>query len=132
MIFSLFELLFNKMKTSIFLQKTNLIFFLSSRFDFFFFFLFFFSKLKQQIQLFQKLQYFLFFCTLRGTIFRPLYKFFFWLFVLANCFLGWLGAQVVEPPYIQLSIFMTLFFFIYLILILPIIEIIEKLIFIQK
>jgi quinol-cytochrome oxidoreductase complex cytochrome b subunit len=88
-------------------------------------------NLLQSINYIKKNQFFFFFCTLRGTHFRVLYKFFFWLFVLANCFLGWLGAQVVEAPYIQLSIITTLFYFFYLLILIPLIESIEKLLFIQ-
>jgi quinol-cytochrome oxidoreductase complex cytochrome b subunit len=129
MSFLLIELLLKK-KFNFILKKTNLIFFISSWSIFSF--LFFFKKGIIKIENLKKNQFFFYFFILRGTHFRPIYKFFFWLFVLINCFLGWLGAQVVETPYVQLSMIITLFYFIYLLIILPLIEIIEKSIFIQK
>lgn len=128
MIINLYQLLFqNVIKTNNILLKNNYLFIMKS---------WIFSSISlsiinliNMINILQKNQFFFFFCNLRGTSFRTLYKFFFWIFVFANCFLGWLGAQVVETPFIQLSIITTLFYFIYLLILLPLIEIIEKLIF---
>lgn len=51
---------------------------------------------------------------------------FFWGFVFNLIFLGWLGACVVEPPYILFSQLATVFYFMYFLLILPFLAYIEK------
>ena len=63
---------------------------------------------------------------IRSSFFRPLYKKFFWLFV-ANCFLlGWIGQKVVEYPFIEIGQFCTLFYFVFLLIFIPIIGRIEN------
>ena len=55
----------------------------------------------------------------RSSAFRPLYKKLFWFF-LADCFLlGWLGGQPIETPFIQIGQIGTIFYFGYLLVILP-------------
>jgi quinol-cytochrome oxidoreductase complex cytochrome b subunit len=50
---------------------------------------------------------------------KPLYKFFFWLFVGDIFLLGWLGSQVVEEPFILLGQIATVFYFFYFFILLP-------------
>ncbi len=57
--------------------------------------------------------------------FRPLSRLFFWLFVTDVLLLGWLGGKPVEDPYISLGFIATLFYFIYLLVLIPVIHKIE-------
>ncbi len=59
--------------------------------------------------------------------FNPIKQFIFWLFFFDMCLLGWLGAQPVEYPFITLGLCATLFYFIYIIILIPLIIIIEVL-----
>jgi ubiquinol-cytochrome c reductase cytochrome b/c1 subunit len=51
------------------------------------------------------------FSHVRNTKFRPIYRFFFWLFVFNFILLGWLGACPVEVPFVFLSQCFTIFYF---------------------
>jgi ubiquinol-cytochrome c reductase cytochrome b subunit len=57
--------------------------------------------------------------------FKPIYSFFFWIFVGNLILLGWLGGCVVEEPFVTVSQVATAFYFFYLIIILYYINIIE-------
>ncbi|CCG07782.1 cytochrome b [Pararhodospirillum photometricum] len=62
----------------------------------------------------------------RSATFRPMYKWFFWAF-LADClFLGWLGAQMAEEPYITLTQIATVYYFAHFLVILPALGWFEK------
>ncbi|MAY74457.1 MAG: cytochrome b [Phycisphaerae bacterium] len=55
----------------------------------------------------------------RSSIFRPIFRKFFWLFVI-NCFLlGWIGQNVVEYPYVEIGQVCTLFYFTFLLVLIP-------------
>lgn len=56
---------------------------------------------------------------LRGLIFRPLGKTFYWLFMANFVFLTWIGAKPVEEPFILLGQISSVFFFSYFLLIVP-------------
>jgi len=56
---------------------------------------------------------------IRSAWFRPLYRPFFWLFVVDTLILGWIGGNVVETPYIQIGQIATIFYFAYFIIIIP-------------
>ena len=62
----------------------------------------------------------------KSSKFLKVAQFFFWCFVGNLIFLGWLGACVVEPPYIIYSQLATIFYFSYFLIILPILAAIEK------
>jgi len=63
---------------------------------------------------------------IRSSQFRPLSAVFFWFF-LSNCFiLGWLGGQPVEAPYVVAGQLSTIFYFIYFLIILPLLSKLEK------
>jgi len=47
----------------------------------------------------------------RSNKFRYLNKFFFWLFIVDVCLLGWLGGQVAEEPFITISQCATIYYF---------------------
>lgn len=58
--------------------------------------------------------------------FRPIYKFFFWLFVMDFIILAWIGGQPVEEPYYLIGQIATCYYFLYFIIILPILVKIEN------
>lgn len=64
--------------------------------------------------------------TCKSSKFLKTSQFFFWCFVFNLIFLGWLGACVVEPPYILFSQLATVYYFAYFLVILPILSCIEK------
>lgn len=51
---------------------------------------------------------------IRTSSFTPLRKFFFWFFVSDCVLLAWLGGNVAEEPYITMSKYLTIFYFLYL------------------
>jgi ubiquinol-cytochrome c reductase cytochrome b subunit len=57
--------------------------------------------------------------------FRPLSRLFFWLFVADVLVLGWLGGKPVEDPFIMLGFIATIFYFIYLLILLPFLHKVE-------
>jgi ubiquinol-cytochrome c reductase cytochrome b subunit len=61
----------------------------------------------------------------KGPQFKPIFSFFFWCFVGNIILLGWLGGQVVEEPFITVSQYSTIFYFLYLTFILYFINIFE-------
>ncbi len=63
---------------------------------------------------------------LKGLIFRPLAKTFYWLFMANFVFLTWIGAKPVEEPFILLGQISSVFFFSYFLLIIPTLGYIEN------
>ena len=61
----------------------------------------------------------------RSMRYRPLAKWFLFLFILDTVFLGWLGAQLAEQPYILFSQLATLYYFAYFLVILPVLAVTE-------
>jgi len=45
----------------------------------------------------------------KSTTFRPIMKFFFWVFVVCCLILGWIGQNVVEYPYVEIGQVCTVF-----------------------
>lgn len=71
-------------------------------------------------------------CIVRGNRFRPLMKLFFWLFV-ANLFmLGYIGAQHPVYPYDSIGLLCTYFRFIYFLIIVPSIGILDNILLWNK
>ncbi len=62
----------------------------------------------------------------RSGNFRPLFKPFFWLFVVACIGLGYLGAKPAEGVYVVWSRILTAYYFAYFLIILPVLGKIEK------
>jgi ubiquinol-cytochrome c reductase cytochrome b/c1 subunit len=62
----------------------------------------------------------------RSARYRPLYKQFFWLFVLTCVLLGWLGSKPPEGGYVILSRLLTAWYFIHFIVVLPLLGWYEK------
>jgi ubiquinol-cytochrome c reductase cytochrome b subunit len=63
---------------------------------------------------------------IRCSKFRPIFGILYWFLVADFILLGWLGQKPVENPYIEIGMFATLFYFIFLLFLIPIIGIIEK------
>jgi quinol-cytochrome oxidoreductase complex cytochrome b subunit len=62
----------------------------------------------------------------RSARYRPLYKQFFWLWVIGFVLLGWLGSKPPEGLYVVLARILTIYYFCYFIIILPLLGIFEK------
>lgn len=58
--------------------------------------------------------------------YRPIFKFFYWIFILNFVFLGWLGGKAAEEPFVTMSRISTLLYFGYIFVVLPILSKIEK------
>nr|AER54649.1 apocytochrome b [Pennaria disticha] len=67
---------------------------------------------------------------LKSLSFRPLGKIFYWLFMVNFIFLTWIGSKPVEDPFILLGQISSVFYFLYFLIIIPTLGLIEnKLIF---
>jgi ubiquinol-cytochrome c reductase cytochrome b subunit len=62
---------------------------------------------------------------IRSSMFRPLYKKFFWLFVLDWFILGWIGGNNPEYPYLEIGQVATAFYFIWVLIFVPAIGLFE-------
>jgi ubiquinol-cytochrome c reductase cytochrome b/c1 subunit len=62
----------------------------------------------------------------RSATFRPVYKGFFWIFVLNGLVLGWIGANPPEGAYILIGRIATIYYFAHFILVMPIVGWLEK------
>jgi len=63
---------------------------------------------------------------IRSTKFRPIFAFFYWVFAINFLLLGWIGQKPVESPFIEIGIFSTIFYFIFILFFVPFIGILEK------
>ena len=63
---------------------------------------------------------------IRSTKFRPIFGFFYWFLVSDFLLLGWIGQQPVESPFIEIGMGGTLFYFIFFLILIPVIGLIEK------
>ena len=66
------------------------------------------------------------FSKVRSARFRPIFKQFFWIFVVNCLFLGWVGANPPEGFFVDLGRICTAFYFAYFIVIIPLIAYFEK------
>src|SRR5262249_36944824 len=62
----------------------------------------------------------------RSARYRPLFKQFFWLWVIACIGLGWLGSKQPEGIYVILSRVFTVYYFAFFLIIMPLLGIFEK------
>jgi ubiquinol-cytochrome c reductase cytochrome b subunit len=62
----------------------------------------------------------------RSTRFRPIYKWFLWLFVVAVLVLGWCGSQAAEGLPLLLSQIFTLYYFAFFLVIMPLVGKFER------
>lgn len=63
---------------------------------------------------------------IRSATFRPVFRFLFWFLFMDFILLGWLGQAPIEQPFVIISQLATFFYFVYFIIIFPIIGIIES------
>ena len=66
---------------------------------------------------------------IRGSSFRPLMKFAFWLFVTDFIILMWIGSQHPETPYVEIGQVATAFYFLWFIFIIPVVGVLENTLF---
>jgi len=62
----------------------------------------------------------------RSSLFRPLHRIFFWIFTLNWVILGWIGGNVAESPYLEIGQTATVFYFLYILVIVPSLGIAER------
>jgi quinol-cytochrome oxidoreductase complex cytochrome b subunit len=62
----------------------------------------------------------------RSARYRPLYRQFFWVFVLVCIGLGWLGSKPPEGNYVLFARIFTLYYFAYFLIILPVLGKLER------
>jgi ubiquinol-cytochrome c reductase cytochrome b subunit len=65
------------------------------------------------------------FSEVRSSKFRPIFSIFYWLFTVNFLILGWIGQKPVESPYIEIGMGATIFYFLFLLILLPLIGILE-------
>ena len=63
---------------------------------------------------------------IRSSKFRPIFAISYWFLVSDFLLLGWIGQKPVESPYIEIGMIATLFYFTFLLFLLPLIGIVEK------
>jgi ubiquinol-cytochrome c reductase cytochrome b subunit len=62
----------------------------------------------------------------RSSTFRPIYRQFFWIFVLTGVGLGYLGSQPPEGGFVVAARILTVYYFAHFLLVLPIVGLLEK------
>lgn len=62
----------------------------------------------------------------RSSQFRPLYRKFYWLFVVDCLILGWIGQKAVEYPYVEVGQVATVYYFAFLFVIVPVVGRLES------
>ncbi len=63
---------------------------------------------------------------IRSPEFRPIYSVVFWILVADFCILGWIGQKPVEDPYVLVGALATIFYFLFFLVLMPLIGIVEK------
>lgn len=63
---------------------------------------------------------------IRSTRFRPIFSLSYWFLVSDFILLGWIGQKPVESPYIEIGMFATTFYFVYFLILLPLIGLLEN------
>lgn len=63
---------------------------------------------------------------IRGFRFRPIMRVTYWLFLMNFFLLLWIGAQAVEEPYIMIGRILTINYFAYFLVLLPVIGYMEE------
>jgi ubiquinol-cytochrome c reductase cytochrome b subunit len=62
---------------------------------------------------------------IRSSKFRPIFGIAYWFFVADFLLLGWIGQKPVESPYIEVGMGATLFYFVFLLILIPVIGLLE-------
>ena len=63
---------------------------------------------------------------IRSSTFRPIFKIFYWLIVADFLILGWIGQKPVKDTFIVIGQIATVYYFLFFIVLIPVIGIIEK------
>ena len=63
---------------------------------------------------------------IRSSQFRPIFRAFFWLLVVDFLILGWIGQKPVETPFIEVGQIATVFYFLFFLILIPCIGIVES------
>jgi len=63
---------------------------------------------------------------IRSSKFRPIFGVAYWFFAADFLLLGWIGQKPVETPYNEVGMGLTLFYFVFLLVLVPAIGLIEK------
>lgn len=63
---------------------------------------------------------------IRSAFFRPLYRQFYWLFIVDCLILGWVGGKTPETPYVEISQLATIYYFGFLLFIIPVLGVFEE------
>ena len=63
---------------------------------------------------------------IRSAVFRPIYRQFYWIFVVDVLMLGYMGAMPAEGIYLLLARVGTVYYFLHFIVILPVVGLLEK------
>ena len=62
----------------------------------------------------------------RSANYRPLFRQFFWMFVVVSVGLGWLGSKPAEGGYVIAARILTFYYFAHFLIILPVLGLVEK------
>ena len=62
----------------------------------------------------------------RSSFFKPFHCIIFWFFASDSILLGWVGQEVVETPFLELSQIITPFYFLYFLILIPFVSCLEK------
>jgi len=62
----------------------------------------------------------------RSSLFRPLFRVFYWVFILDFVILGWIGGNLAESPYLEIGQLATLYYFLFPLVIIPGLGILEN------
>nr|YP_010726694.1 apocytochrome b [Cystoclonium purpureum f. stellatum]WDY85181.1 apocytochrome b [Cystoclonium purpureum f. stellatum] len=63
---------------------------------------------------------------IRSSRFRPIYRYLYWNLVICCLVLGWIGGMPVEDPYVLIGQIASIYYFLYFLIFLPILNKIEK------
>jgi ubiquinol-cytochrome c reductase cytochrome b subunit len=63
---------------------------------------------------------------IRSSKFRPIFRFLYWFWVADFLILGWIGQKPVESPYVEVGVCATIFYFVFLLIIIPVVGLIEE------
>lgn len=66
---------------------------------------------------------------IRSSFFRPLHKVSFWFFVSICMLLGWIGGNPADYPYVEIGQCLTVFYFMFILLVLPFLNFLEKIVY---
>ena len=62
----------------------------------------------------------------RSSLFRPLFRVFYWVFILDFLILGWIGGNLAESPYLEIGQLATVYYFLFPLVIIPGLGILEN------